>query len=171
MWLRPRRASSDDTTRGARFERCYRRREVRVTSSDLAQFRRPSSDDFPPLLCPRHRPPPTTFSNPCYAFRLLCFMSTTCTIYAKNYRILCLNTEFVDQFTACIFFCIYIVLGRRRRRYPSLQPSPISLHQRKQNDRRGPPFVFYNTRRRPTTTSPRPTSSPDFEAHVGFGPL
>jgi hypothetical protein len=63
------------------------------------------------------------------------------------------------------------LLGRRRRRYPSLQPSSISLHQRKQNDRRGPPFVFYTTRQRSTLTSPRPTSSPDLEAHVGFGPL
>lgn len=63
------------------------------------------------------------------------------------------------------------LLGRRRIHYPSLKPSSISLHQRKQNDRRGPPFVFYTTRRRPTTTSPRPTSSPDLEAHVGFGPL
>jgi hypothetical protein len=63
------------------------------------------------------------------------------------------------------------LLGRRRRRYPSLQPSSISLHQRKRNDQRGPPFDFYTTRRRPTTTSPRPTSSLDLEAHVGFGPL
>jgi hypothetical protein len=34
-------------------------------------------------------------------FRLLCFMPTTCIIYAKNCTILCLNTEFVYQFTAC----------------------------------------------------------------------
>jgi hypothetical protein len=63
------------------------------------------------------------------------------------------------------------MLGRRRRRYPSLQPLSISLHQWKQNDRRGPPFVFYTTRRRPTKTSPRPMSSPDLEAHVGFDAL
>jgi hypothetical protein len=63
------------------------------------------------------------------------------------------------------------MLGRRRRHYPSLQPSSISLHQRKQNDRRGPPFVFYTTSRRPTMTSPRPTPSRDLEAHVGFSPL
>jgi hypothetical protein len=31
-------------------------------------------------------------------------MPTACTIYAKNYNILCLNSEFVHQFTACIFF-------------------------------------------------------------------
>jgi hypothetical protein len=63
------------------------------------------------------------------------------------------------------------VLGRRRRRYPSLQPSSVSLHQRRQNDRRGPPFVLYTTRRRPTMTSLRPTSSLDLDAHVGFSPL
>jgi hypothetical protein len=36
-----------------------------------------------------------------FSFRLLCFMPTTCIIYAKNSTILCLNTEFVYQFTAC----------------------------------------------------------------------
>ena len=36
-------------------------------------------------------------------FRLLCFMPTTCIIYAKNCTILCLNTEFVYQFIACTF--------------------------------------------------------------------
>jgi hypothetical protein len=35
------------------------------------------------------------------SFRLLCFMPTTCIIYAKNCTILCLNTEFVYRFTAC----------------------------------------------------------------------
>jgi hypothetical protein len=34
------------------------------------------------------------------------------------------------------------MLGRRRRRYPPLQPSSISLRDRKQKDRRGPPFVY-----------------------------
>jgi hypothetical protein len=63
------------------------------------------------------------------------------------------------------------MLGRRRRRYPSLQPSSFSLRQRKQKNRRGPPFAFYTMRRRPTTMSPRPTSSLSLEAHVGFGPL
>jgi hypothetical protein len=63
------------------------------------------------------------------------------------------------------------MLGRRRRRYPSLQPLSISLHQRRKNDRRGPPFALYTTIRRPTTTSPRLTSSPDREPHVGFVPL
>jgi hypothetical protein len=63
------------------------------------------------------------------------------------------------------------MLGRRRRRYPSLQPSSISLHQQRQNDQRGPPFGLYTTRRRPTMTLPHPTSSPDLEAHVGFDTL
>jgi hypothetical protein len=36
-----------------------------------------------------------------FSFRLLCFMPTTCIIYAKNCMILCFNTEFVYQFTAC----------------------------------------------------------------------
>jgi hypothetical protein len=63
------------------------------------------------------------------------------------------------------------MFGQRRRRYPSLQPSSISLRQRKQKNRRGPPFALYTTRRRPTTTSPRSMSSLDPEAHVGFGPL
>jgi hypothetical protein len=43
-----------------------------------------------------------TSSDPAqFSFRLLCFMPTTCIIYAKNCTILCLNTEFVYQFTAC----------------------------------------------------------------------
>jgi hypothetical protein len=58
------------------------------------------------------------------------------------------------------------MFGRRRRRYPSLQPSSISLRQREQKNRQGPPFALHTTRRRPTTTSPRPTSSLDLEAHV-----
>jgi hypothetical protein len=43
-----------------------------------------------------------TSSDPAqFSFRLLCFMPTTCIIYAKNCTILCLNMEFVYQFTAC----------------------------------------------------------------------
>jgi hypothetical protein len=74
----------------------------RVTSSDPAQFGRPewrptsvfvssttSSDDY--------------LIRFVFSFRLLCFMPTTCIIYAKNCTILCLNTEFVYQFTTCIF--------------------------------------------------------------------
>jgi hypothetical protein len=34
------------------------------------------------------------------------------------------------------------MLGRRRRRYPSLQAFVSSLHQRRQDDRRGPPFIL-----------------------------
>jgi hypothetical protein len=63
------------------------------------------------------------------------------------------------------------MLGRRRRRYPSLQAFVNSLHQRRQDNRSGPPFVLFTARRRPTTKSLHPTSSPDLEAHVGFGPL
>jgi hypothetical protein len=50
------------------------------------------------------------------------------------------------------------VLGRRRRRYPSLQAFVTSPHQRRQDDRRGPPFVLLIARRRPTTklSIPRP---------------
>jgi hypothetical protein len=62
------------------------------------------SDDLHPFLCPQHRPPATTCSDSCYVFRLLCFMLTKCSIYAKTFTILCLNTEFVYQFIACIFF-------------------------------------------------------------------
>jgi hypothetical protein len=63
------------------------------------------------------------------------------------------------------------LLGRRRRRYPSLQAFVNSLHQRRQEDRRGSPFALFTARRRSTTKSLHPTSSPDLEAHVGFGPL
>jgi hypothetical protein len=64
------------TTHEARCssERRHGRPEMRVRSSDPAQF----------------------------SFRLLCFMPTTCIIYAKNCTILCLNMEFVYQFIACI---------------------------------------------------------------------
>jgi hypothetical protein len=47
----------------------------------------------------RRLPPPIHV-----AFRLLCFMPTKCTIYAKNCTILFLNMELLYQFTACIFF-------------------------------------------------------------------
>ena len=63
------------------------------------------------------------------------------------------------------------MLGRRRRRYPSLEAFVALLQQRRQDDRRGPPFTLFTARQRPTTKSLHPTSSPDLEAHVGFGPL
>jgi hypothetical protein len=63
------------------------------------------------------------------------------------------------------------MLGRRRRRYPSLQAFVNSLLQRRQEDRRGPPFALFTARRRPTTKSLHLTSPPDLEAHVGFDPL
>jgi hypothetical protein len=60
------------------------------------------------------------------------------------------------------------MLGRRRRRHPSLQPSSISLHQWRQNDRRGPPFVLYIYE---TKAYDDVAPSHGLEAHVGFGPL
>jgi hypothetical protein len=51
------------------------------------------------------------------------------------------------------------MLGRRRRRYPSLQAFVNSLHQQRQDDRRGPPFALFTARLRPTTKSFHPTSS------------
>jgi hypothetical protein len=105
---RPRRASSDGVARGARFERHHRRREVhaatvvrdilrsgvvraaRVTTSIRSRVVDDVLQRLPPLI---H-----------IVFRFLCFMPTTCTIYAKKCPILYLNTEFVYQFTACIYF-------------------------------------------------------------------
>jgi hypothetical protein len=62
------------------------------------------------------------------------------------------------------------MLGRRRRRYPSFQAFVNSQHQRRQYNRRGPPFVLFTARRMPTTKSLHPASSILPEAHVGFGP-
>jgi hypothetical protein len=62
-------------------------------------------------------------------------------------------------------------VGAKAKTLPSLQPSSFSLRQWKKNNWRGPPFALYTTRRRPTMTSPRPTSSLGLKAHVGFGPL
>jgi hypothetical protein len=100
-----RRASSDVNTWGARFERAAspKVRDAcswsRVTSSDPAQFRRPEWRPTFVLVSS------TTSSGHyllrfVFSFRLLGFMPTTCIIYAKNCTILCLNTEFVYQFTA-----------------------------------------------------------------------
>jgi hypothetical protein len=87
---RPRRASSDGVARGARFERHHRRREVhaatvvrdilrsgvvraaRVTTSIRSRVVDDVLQRLPPLI---H-----------IVFRFLCFMPTTCTIYAKNVR-------------------------------------------------------------------------------------
>jgi hypothetical protein len=52
-----------------------------------------------------------------------------------------------------------MMLGRRRRRYPSLQAFVNSLHRRRQEDRRGPLFVLFTARRWPTTKSLHPASS------------
>jgi hypothetical protein len=88
---RPRRASSDDATQDARFERCHGRREVRaatiahdilrsgtiwvarVTTSIYACVVDDVLQRLPPLI---H-----------IVFRLLCFMTTTYTIYANNFNL------------------------------------------------------------------------------------
>jgi hypothetical protein len=88
--------------RGARFERRHRRRGLRAATfaCDIRTARVMTYicacviDDVLQLLPPLIR----------VVFRLLCFMPTTCIIYAKIFTILCLNTEFVYQFTACMFF-------------------------------------------------------------------
>jgi hypothetical protein len=91
---------SSGVTEGAR---CMHRLS-RVTSSDPAQFGRPKWRPTSVLVLS------TTTSSGHYllrfvfSFRLLCFMPITCIIHAKNCTILCLNTEFVYQFTVCIFF-------------------------------------------------------------------
>jgi hypothetical protein len=67
------------------------------------------------------------------------------------------------------------MLGHRRRRYPSLQAFATSLHHRRQDDGMSHPPSSSpqdeGLRRRPTTKSSHPVSSPNLEAHVGFGPL
>jgi hypothetical protein len=49
-------------------------------------------------------------------------------------------------------------------------PSPISLHQRRRNDRRVPPFVHYAARRRPTTRSPPSRVLVEHEGPRGIRP-
>jgi hypothetical protein len=50
-------------------------------------------------------------------------------------------------------------------------PSPISLHQRRQDDWQTPPFVQHAAGRRPTTRSSHPAASSNTKAHVQSGPL
>jgi hypothetical protein len=93
---------SSGVTEGARCAQ----RWSRMTSSDPAQFGRPQWRHTSVLMSS------TTSSDDyliqfIFSFRLLCFMPITCIIYAKNCTILCLNTEFVYQFAACIF-CMHI---------------------------------------------------------------
>jgi hypothetical protein len=121
-----------------------------------------------------------TYNDGCYDHAAYCdshamFASSSTFVHGRsrpgrNYAMHHAPRKMCNEPTA-VFHACNTLLGRRRRRYPSLQPSSISLRQRKLNKRQGTPFVFYTTRRRPTTTSPRPTSSLDLEAHVGFGPL
>jgi hypothetical protein len=104
----PRRASSNDTARGTRFEWHQGRREVctAMIARDILRSSAVRASRVTTSICScvdddvlRRLPPLIRV-----VFRLLCFMPTTCTIYAKNYTILCLNMEFVYQFTAYIFF-------------------------------------------------------------------
>jgi hypothetical protein len=104
----PRRASSDVAARGVRFERRHGRREVRAATiaRNIHQSSVVRAARVTTSICScvvddvlRRLPPPIHV-----VFRLLSFMLTTCTIYAKNCTILYLNTKFVYQFTACIFF-------------------------------------------------------------------
>jgi hypothetical protein len=104
----PRRASSDGAAGGARFERRHGRREVHISTivrgilrSGIVRAARVTTSICACVVDDvlRQLPPPIRV-----VFRLLCFMPITCTIYAKNCTILCLNMEFVYQFTAYIFF-------------------------------------------------------------------
>jgi hypothetical protein len=45
-------------------------------------------------------------------------------------------------------------------------PSPISLHQWRQDDWQSPPFVQHTSGRRPTTRPPHPAATSNTEAHV-----
>jgi hypothetical protein len=98
-------ASSDGAARGVRIKRRHRRRGVRaetivrdILRSDVVQEGRVKTSICSCVVDDvlRRLPPPI-----CVVFRLLCFMPITCTIYTKNYTILCLSTEFVYKFTAC----------------------------------------------------------------------
>jgi hypothetical protein len=104
----PRRASSDCAARGARFESRHRRHKVRAATitRDILRSSAVRAARVTTSICAcvvndvlRRLPPLIRV-----VFRLLCFMPTTYTIYAKNCMILCLNTMFVYQFTSCMFF-------------------------------------------------------------------
>jgi hypothetical protein len=65
-----------------------------------------------------------------------------------------------------------LVLGRRRRRYPSRELFVDSLHQRMRDDWRGCPSSSPLQGEGPSpTASASPTSSSRPKAHVEFGPL
>jgi hypothetical protein len=103
----PRHASSNGATRDTRFEHRHERREVRAATimCDILRSSTVQATRVTTSICSCvfdnvlwRLPPPIRV-----AFRLLCFIPKTCTIYSKNYTILCLNMEFVYQFTSCIF--------------------------------------------------------------------
>jgi hypothetical protein len=101
-------ASSDGAERGVRFERHHGRREVHAATimrdmlrSGVVRVARVMTSICACVIDDvLRRLPPLIY----VVFRLLFFMPTTCTIYAENCTILCLNTELVYQFTVCIFF-------------------------------------------------------------------
>jgi hypothetical protein len=103
----PRCASSDGDTRGVRFERRHGRCEVRAATiaHDILRSGAVRAARMTTYICAYvvddvlRRLPPSIFN-----FLLLCFIPTTCIIYAKNCTILFLNTKFVYQFDACVFF-------------------------------------------------------------------
>jgi hypothetical protein len=104
----PRRACSDGAARGERFERHHGRRKVRAATivcdilrSGAIRATRVTTSICACVVIDVLRRVPSSIP---VVFLLLCFMPTTCTIYAKNCTILCLNMKFVCQFTACIFF-------------------------------------------------------------------
>jgi hypothetical protein len=64
------------------------------------------------------------------------------------------------------------MLGRRQRRYPSLEAFVTLLHQRRRDDRRGRPSSSPSLDEGQTPMeSASHVSSSRPEAHVGFGPM
>jgi hypothetical protein len=63
------------------------------------------------------------------------------------------------------------LLGRRRRRHPSLDAFAVIAGSTETRQQAGSPFVPYVTGRRPVTRSPHLALSSSMEAHVCFSPL
>jgi hypothetical protein len=63
------------------------------------------------------------------------------------------------------------MLGRRRRRYPSLDAFVALVHQRRPRPSGLPSSPRLQDEDKTLTKSASPTSSLRSEAHVGFGPL
>jgi hypothetical protein len=62
--------------------------------------------------------------------------------------------------------CVATVLGRRRRRHPSLDAFAIVVGPTETRQRAGSPFAPYVTGRRPVTRSSHLATSSSMEAHV-----